>query len=114
MEVFFKYRDVSLINKGLYKKGQFYHVLYIHQSEHYTNLKEITLPENIILCYEAFRNCEKLRSLTLPDNVSQRAHNWGDMFVNCEALTVTYKGTEYNYTNFIDLYYEIPQKEYDL
>lgn len=76
-----------------------------------SNLKEITLPDGVILGDSVFQNCTSLRNLTLSDNVSRSG---GNLFDGCSALTVTYKGNEYNYTNFEDLYAAMPEKEYAL
>ncbi|MDE7288495.1 MAG: hypothetical protein K2N71_03190, partial [Oscillospiraceae bacterium] len=75
-----------------------------------SELKELKLPYGVILSSIVFSSCPSLRSLTLPDNVCQ--NNGGFFFDKCEALTVTYKGNEYNYTNFNDLYNAIPYKAY--
>lgn len=80
-----------------------------HAFEDCASLKEVTLPDGVILGDSAFKNCTSLRSLTLSDNVSRSG---GSLFEGCSALTVTYKGNEYNYTNFKDLYEAIPEKEY--
>lgn len=80
-----------------------------------TSLKDITLPDSIIMDGGAFAYCTGLRSLTLPDNASgysSRYRGANDFFSGCDGLTVTYKGNEYNYTNFWDLYNAMPRKEY--
>lgn len=64
------------------------------------NLTNVTIPDSVkLIGTDAFSNCSNLRSLTLPDSIELI----DDAFDNCNALTVTYKGKEYNYTNFDDL-----------
>lgn len=72
------------------------------------SLKEVKLPDGIILCYRSFIGCRGLRNIVLPDD----AKRYGDeIFYGCNGLTVTYKGNDYNYTNFDDLYNAMPQIE---
>ncbi|MDE5577246.1 MAG: leucine-rich repeat domain-containing protein, partial [Oscillospiraceae bacterium] len=78
-----------------------------------SKLKEVTLPDGVILQCGVFENCTGLRNMTIPDNVSLTS--WGAAYgflYKCDGLTVTYKGNEYNHTNFEDLYKAMPQKEY--
>lgn len=66
-----------------------------------SSLKSVTLPDGIeTIGWRAFVGCESLRSLDLPDNISSVD---SQSFMNCNALTVTYKGNEYNYSNWDDL-----------
>lgn len=66
-----------------------------------SSLKSVTLPDGIeSIGWRAFVGCESLRSLELPDNISSVD---SQSFMNCNALTVTYKGNEYNYSNWDDL-----------
>lgn len=66
------------------------------------NLKQIVLPDNITaIPKEAFYNCVALRELVIPDGVTKI----GDKaFYNCNALTAVYHNIEYNYLNFYELY----------
>ncbi|MGN0577184.1 MAG: leucine-rich repeat protein, partial [Ruminiclostridium sp.] len=67
-----------------------------------SSLKEITIPDSVRKIDDmAFYYCEKLKSLTLPDGVTSIGDN---VFSCCDALTVTYKGKNYNYSNWDDLY----------
>lgn len=94
------------------------------------NLKEITIPDGVKKI-SGLRGCESLESITIPDGVEiigDYAFSYckglkevtipasvklidGHAFEYCEGLTVTYKGSEYNYTNFSDMEKLIP---YDL
>ncbi len=65
------------------------------------NLKNVNIPDSVTaLDAGVFSRCESLRSLTLPDGIKSVEDN---AFYGCEALTVTYKGKEYNYTNWEEL-----------
>ncbi len=65
------------------------------------NLKNVNIPDSVTaLDAGVFSHCESLRSLTLPDGIKSVEDN---AFNACDALTVTYKGKEYNYTNWEEL-----------
>lgn len=69
------------------------------------DLKNVTIPDSVTVINDfAFYHCSDLRSLTLPDGLEFNLSSRGNIFSGCTALTVTYKGQEYNYTNFDDLY----------
>lgn len=66
-----------------------------------TELTETDIPDSVtVIGNDAFFGCTKLRTLTLPDGIV----HIGNCFDGCVALTVTYKGHEYIYTDFDELY----------
>ena len=76
-----------------------------------TNLESVTLPSSLKKIGECtFINCENLKDITIPKGIEVIDRS---AFSGCKSLTeisipdgvtVTYKGSEYNYSNFADLY----------
>ena len=66
------------------------------------NLKNVTLPDNLsYIPRGAFAGCTNLRDLSIPDSVTVIGNG---AFYNCNALTATYHEVEYNYLSFDELY----------
>lgn len=66
-------------------------------------LTEIDIPDGIkSIGRHAFTN-SAVRSITLPDSIE----SVDQAFYECKSLTVTYKGKEYNYANWDDLYNDV-------
>lgn len=74
-----------------------------HAFSNCTSLKTVDLSKvkkPITIGYRAFANCTSLRSLKLPNNCILDQN----VFDNCKALTVTYKGKKYTPKDFDKLY----------
>ncbi len=79
-----------------------------------TSLKDVYIPDSVkFIGSGAFYDCTSLRELELPDGLAYEyfaargyvtdTFNAASAFYGCDGLTVTYKGKEYNYSNWDEL-----------
>ena len=74
--------------------------------EECTALKTIDMSQcdDLVLCDYVFRECSSLQKLDLPDNTKPIIQRTSPFYDTSESLAVTYKGKEYNYTNFDEMF----------
>ena len=74
--------------------------------EECTALKTIDMSQcdNLVLCDYVFRECSSLQKLDLPDSTKRIIQRTSPFYDTSESLVVTYKGKEYNYTNFDEMF----------
>ena len=69
-----------------------------------SELTSVVIPSGVTEIEDAFGNCRKLLSVSLPDTITYISEG---AFNDCTNVTVTYKGKEYSYNRLADLYEEI-------
>jgi hypothetical protein len=74
--------------------------------EECTALKTVDMSQcdNLVLCDYVFRECSSLQKLDLPDSTKPITQRISPFYNTSESLVVTYKGKEYNYTNFDEMF----------